>query len=223
MSDKYQNPALHNDFSFKSTCSRYTFLTVHFPIQVDIWIHNQTEGFQSTFFSQFVKNKTLKDPLLLMLIRLSIEDSHQKYKNLLSAFWLFCCTMHNLLWNKKSGMKSLHTVPETLHSIAAFVQNSPNYWPVYAILVYSTKNPNNILTTEKSLSWCAAIYHMQQIMQEYWITEDLTDFKLLWGTSIILIPLHYNINRYVILSLIFSNRSCIHKIQCLWHILNWQN
>ena len=63
MSDKYQNPALHNDFSFKSTCSKSTFLTVHFPIQVDVWIHNQIKGFQSFFFSEFFKNKILKDPL----------------------------------------------------------------------------------------------------------------------------------------------------------------
>ena len=30
----------------------------------------------------------------------------------------------------------------------------------------------------KSLSWCPAIYHVQQYMQEYQIMEDLTDFKL---------------------------------------------
>ena len=65
-SNKYLNPALQNDFSFKIMCLKSTFLTVHFPIQVDVWIHSWIEGFQSTFSSKFFKNKIPKDPFIFM-------------------------------------------------------------------------------------------------------------------------------------------------------------
>ena len=77
-------------------------------------------------------------------------------------------------------------------------------------------------TIPKVLSSYRAIYNVQQIMQQYQITEDVTDFKIydvqqiiqqhwimedttnfkivcLWGTLVILMPL------YALLSLIFSN------------------
>ena len=133
-----------NDFSVKSTCSKSTFLTVHFPIQVDFSINNWIEGLYLYLWACQIQD-TQKS---------STEDcqsrtSHQKSKTLWQQ--LFCCTVHNVLWNEKLGVKSFHIVPGTLHSIATFLQNSPNDWPDCDIPVYSTKK-------------IPAIYHVLQIM-----------------------------------------------------------
>ena len=92
------------------------------------------------------------------------------------------------------------------------------------------------LSNRKSLSWGRAIYdvqqiiqqyritndltvfkiyNVQQIMQQYWIMEDFTDFEIvcLWGTLVILTPLHVLLR---LLSLMFSNLSSFHK----WHNIN---
>ena len=67
------------------------------------------------------------------------------------------------------------------------------------------------LSHRKSYQDVEQLTMCSKLCKQYWIMEDLTDFKIVcpWGTSVILMPLH------VLLSRIFSNISCFHNIQSL--------
>ena len=112
-----------------------------------------------------------QDSLLFMWTRLSIEDWSSEIQK------PFVSTVHILLWNEKSDTKSFHSAQNfyiPLQHLCRTLQQS-TYW----CNPYQQKQSKWFCNHRKSLSSCPSIYHVQQnrSMQDYWIMEDLTDFK----------------------------------------------
>ena len=143
--------------------------------------------------------------------RLSIKDQSSKIKkpfvsNFSAALCTMCCGIKSWAWNPFTSCLELYIPLQHLYRILQMIDPSV---------------PSQSTAQKKFQQ-----LHVLQIMQEYWITEDLTDFKLPSGTSIILMPLYYN---YIIIQIDmsfchwFSQTDPVFTKFSLWHILDWQD
>ena len=162
--------------------------------------NKQIEGFHSSFSPTMSKTKHSKTLFFLHKKILSIDDQSSEIQKPFVSIspFLLHCAQSVMEWKVRHKITSHSAQNFTFNCSICTVFSKP-FTHCFDSSPQHKKIPNDFITT---------------------------DVKLPWGTSVILMPLHYNTNSYVILSLIFSTDPAFtkfsvsdifsnEKIQCL--------